>query len=100
MMNLAAFYHERGREAGAEELYLRADEILQHAFGKHDAQSLVARSELADVLRAEGRFTEAEKLSRRTLREMESALPQNDPRLTRAQENHSRLQAEFVPPRK
>jgi tetratricopeptide (TPR) repeat protein len=94
MMNLAAFYHERGREAGAEDLYLRAAEILERTFGKHDAQSLVIRSELADVLRAERRFTEAGKLARRTLREMEAALPEGDPRLARALDNYSRLQAE------
>ncbi len=87
MMNLAAFYHERGREAGAEDLYKRAAAILEQSLGRQNAEALVARNELADVLRAERRYTEAEKLSRATL----SAFPDGDPRLERAQVNYARL---------
>jgi hypothetical protein len=84
----------RGREAGAEDLYLRAAESLEQAFGKGNPQALVARNELADVLRAERRFTEAGKLTRSTLREMESAFSEGDPRLTRGRQNYARLLAE------
>jgi tetratricopeptide (TPR) repeat protein len=91
LMNLAAFYHERGREAGAEDLYARAASILEQSLGKHNAEALVARNELADVLRAERRYTESEKLSRATLSAMQSAFPEGDPRLARAQVNYARL---------
>ena len=91
MMNLAAFYHERGREAGAEDLYARAAAILEQSLGRQNAEALVARNELADVLRAERRYTEAEKLSRATLGAMQSAFPAGDPRLERAQVNYVRL---------
>ena len=64
LLNLAAFYHERGREAGAEALYQRAAGIFERFYGKEDPQTLSARAELANVLRAEQRFTEADKLSR------------------------------------
>ena len=67
LMNLAAFYHERGREAGAEQLYRRAAEILEH----DPVLRLVVRNELADVFRAQLRYTESEKLAHATLREME-----------------------------
>jgi tetratricopeptide (TPR) repeat protein len=91
MMNLAAFYHERGREAGAEDLYKRAAAILELSLGRQNAEALVARNELADVLRAERRYTEAEKLSRATLGAMQSAFPAGDSRLERAQVNYVRL---------
>ena len=88
LMNLAAFYHERGREAGAEQLYLRAATLLE----KDDpVLALVARSELADVLRTQLRYTESEKLARRTLRLMEGALAHDDPRLIRALTNWATL---------
>ena len=93
MMNLAAFFHDRGREAGAEDLYLHAVEILERAFGKRNDQALVARNELADVLRAERRFTEAGKLAQATLAEMEHAFAADDPRLSRARQNYARLLA-------
>jgi tetratricopeptide (TPR) repeat protein len=91
MMNLAAFYHERGREAGAEQLYLRAVAILEKADA---ALALVARNELADVLRAQLRYTEAKKLAHTTLTRMESDLPAGDVRLVRARSNWARLVAE------
>jgi len=91
LMNLAAFYHDRGREAGAEQLYLRAASVLEKA----DAGlALVARNELADVLRAELRYTEAKKLAHSTLARMEATLPAGDTRLVRASSNWQRLVAE------
>ena len=51
----------------------------------------MARNELADVLRAERRYTESEKLSRTTLSAMQDAFRVDDPRLLRAQVNHGRL---------
>src|SRR5262249_54034065 len=93
LMNLAAFYHDRGREAGAESLYERAASIFEQAFGKNDPRTLVARNELADVLRAQLRFTEAEKLGRATLSALMKALPAGDPRLAQAQANFARLKA-------
>ena len=54
----------------------------------------MARNELADVLRAERRFTESEKLSRNTMAEMKAVIPEGDPRLSRALENYARLLAE------
>jgi len=50
-----------------------------------------SRSEMADVLRAERRYTEAEKLSRVTLAAMQGAIPVDDPRLVRARANYARL---------
>jgi tetratricopeptide (TPR) repeat protein len=94
LMNLAAFYHERGREAGAEQLYLRAAAILEKA---DPGLALVARNELADVLRGELRYTEAKKLARTTLAQMEAMLPGGDARLVRALQNWARLEAEVHP---
>lgn len=91
LMNLAAFYHDRGREAGAEQLYLRAAAVLEKA---DPVLALVARNELADVLRAELRYTEAKKLARTTLSRLEATLPAGDTRLTRASSNFQRLVAE------
>jgi tetratricopeptide (TPR) repeat protein len=88
LMNLAAFYHERGREAGAEQLYLRAAAILEQT---EPVLTLVVRNELADVLRAQLRYTESEKLARGTLRQLEGTLPADDPRLTRAWTNWAKL---------
>jgi hypothetical protein len=90
-MNLAAFYHERGREAGSEQLYLRAAAILEKA---DPLLGLVARNELADVLRAELRYTEATRLAKSTLARLQTTLPSGDSRLIRAQQNWSRLTAE------
>ncbi len=61
-MNLRNFYHLRGRELRAEELYRRAAAVLEKVYGKDHLLTLVATNELADVLRAEGRYTEAERL--------------------------------------
>jgi tetratricopeptide (TPR) repeat protein len=91
LMNLAAFYHDRGREAGAEQLYLRAYEILDQS---DPLTALVVRNELADVLRGELRYTEAEKLARATLVQMEETMQSEDPRLQRAWMNWMRLQDE------
>jgi tetratricopeptide (TPR) repeat protein len=88
LMNLAAFYHERGREAGAEQLYLRAAAILENV---DPALTLVARNELADVFRAQLRYTESEKLARTTLRQMEGTFPSGDPRMLRAWTNWAKL---------
>jgi hypothetical protein len=90
-MNLGAFYHERGREAGAERLYSRAAAILEQAFGKNDPRALTARNELAEVLRGERRFSESAKLERSTLASLEKQLSPDDPRLVRAQSNYARL---------
>jgi len=103
LMNLAALYHDRGRESGAEDLYTRAAEILEHSLGKHNAEALVARNELADVLRAERRYTESEKLSLATLAAMQEAFRAGDPRLIRAQANYNRLKEDrtrLVPAKK
>lgn len=94
LMNLAAFYHDRNREAGAEQLYLRAAAILEKA---DPVLALVARNELADVLRAELRYTEAKKLARTTLGQMEAMMAAGDPRLARALQNWARLEAEIHP---
>ena len=94
LMNLAAFYHERGREAAAEELYGRASRIFEEELGKQHPQTLIARNELADVLRAERRYTESEKLTQLTLGEMEKAFRADDPRLIRALMNYARLLGE------
>jgi len=94
LMNLAAFYHERGREAGAEDLYVRAAGIFEMILGKNSAEALVVRSELADVLRAEKRYTEAEKISRATLPVMRGKLTVDDPRLVRAEMNYAHLREE------
>src|SRR5262249_19309788 len=87
MMNLGALYHERGREAGAETLYENAAAILEAAFGRNPLLTLVARNELADVLRAERRFTEADKLSAATLAALDRALPPGAARRTQALKN-------------
>jgi tetratricopeptide (TPR) repeat protein len=97
LMNLAALYHERGRETGAEDLYLRAAVIFEIALGKTTTEALVVRNELADVLRAERRYTEAAKLARATLSVMQNVLPEDDPRLQRARYNFARLQQETIP---
>jgi tetratricopeptide (TPR) repeat protein len=96
LMNLAAFYHERGREAGAEQLYLRAAAILEQT---EPVLTLVVRNELADVFRAQLRYTEAEKLARGTLRQLEGALSSDDPRLLRAWTNWAKLLSETPPTR-
>jgi len=91
MMNLGALYHERGREAGAEQLYRNAAAILETAYGPDHYLTLVARNELSDVLCAEGRFTEADKLSAATLAGLDRTLPPGDARQVRALKNRWRL---------
>jgi hypothetical protein len=90
-LNLAALYHERGRETGAEQLYGRALATLERTLGPTDPLVLVAENELADVLRAEGRFAESERKSRTTLGRMEQAFAAGDRRLWRALRNRARL---------
>ena len=84
-------YHERGRESAAEQLYRRAVEIFESAEGPNHPLTLVARNELSDVLRAEGRLTESEKLSRVSLASLERSLGDHDRRVIRARENRIRL---------
>jgi tetratricopeptide (TPR) repeat protein len=96
LMNFAAFYHERGRETGAEVLYERAAAILEKAFGKDNVRTLVARNQLADVLRAERRYTESDKLGRVTLAALEKRVPAGDARLADALRNRERLLQESV----
>ena len=55
------------------------------------------------MLRAERRYTEAEKLCLTTLAAMQGAFPEGDPRLLRAQANYARLKedtARLVPAKK
>jgi tetratricopeptide (TPR) repeat protein len=91
LMNLAAFYHQRGRDAGAEDLYRQAAAIFESAYGIDHPLTLVARNELAEVLRAEHRFTESERLSRATLEPLERELGERDPRVRRALVNYAQL---------
>jgi len=90
-MNLAAFYHERGREAGAEELYREAAAIFDAAYGRDHLLALEARIELAEVLRSESRFSESERLSRAALDPLARTLGDHDPRVIRALANYARL---------
>jgi hypothetical protein len=98
-MNLGNFYHLRGREAGAEELYRRAAGIFQKVYGRDHLLTLVANNELADVLRAEGRYTESERLSRASLAGLREKLRPSDPRLLHALENEARLLASTQRPK-
>lgn len=91
LLNLGGFYHDRGREAGAEDLYIRAAAIFEQAYGKSDVRTLGVRNDLADVLRAERRYTESEKLARVTLPLLEQELHPDDPALVRALANWARL---------
>ena len=94
LMNLAAFYHEREREAGAEDLYRKALAILDVSYGKAHPLTLVARNELGDVLRAEHRYSESERLSQETMVPLEKLLGETDPRVRRARENYRRIAEE------
>ena len=91
LMNLAAFYHERGRESGAEELYRQAAAIFDAAYGPDQSLTLLTRSELAEVLRAEHRFSESEKIDQAILGPLEKSLGVEDPRVVRALANYARL---------
>jgi tetratricopeptide (TPR) repeat protein len=94
LMNLGTLYHERGRESGAENLYRRAIAILEGYFGAGNRQTLVARSQLADILRAQHRFSESKMLCQNTLAELEKILPPDDLRLRQTQSNCGRLPRE------
>lgn len=98
LINLGAFYHERGREAGAEDLYARGIAIMERAYGKDDLRTVAARNELADVFRAQRRYTESEKLERSTLPALEQALQPQNPILVRALSNWARLLSETKRP--
>jgi tetratricopeptide (TPR) repeat protein len=91
LLNLAALNHERGREAAAEELYRRAAAIFAQAYGETNELTLVARAELAEVLRAERRYRESARLSETTLPALQSQLGASDPRVVRAFGNYQRL---------
>jgi tetratricopeptide (TPR) repeat protein len=91
LLNLAALHHERGRERAAEELYRRAATIFHDAYGDEHELTLVARAELADVLRAERRYSESERLTVATLPSLQSRLGAADPRVIRAVENYRLL---------
>jgi tetratricopeptide (TPR) repeat protein len=93
LMNLAAFYHERGREAGAESLYLRAEDMLNRTLGPDSALALVARNERADALRGERRFSESERLGAESLAALEKRFAADDPRVLQALGNRARLLA-------
>ena len=94
LLNFAAFEHERGRERAAEDLYRRAAEIFERALGADAVETLVARNELGEVLRAEHRYVAAEQISRSSLTAMRKKLPMDDPRLLRAQSNYDHLRSE------
>jgi hypothetical protein len=64
------------------------------ALGKDHPQVLVARIDLADVLRAEHRYTDSEKLGRTTLAAMQKAFEPHDARLVQALRNRARLLSE------
>ncbi|HWD00472.1 MAG TPA: tetratricopeptide repeat protein [Candidatus Sulfopaludibacter sp.] len=91
LMNMASFYHERSRESGAEELYRRAAAIFAGSLGEDHVESLIARNELAEVLRAEHRYVESERLSRQSLTMLKVVLPATDQRLQRALFNFALL---------
>jgi len=93
LLNLAAFDHERGRDRAAEELYGRAAGILDQTIGTDGLQTLIARNELGEVLRAEGRYAASEQWSRATLPAIRKLLPESDPRVLRALANYARLLA-------
>jgi len=94
LLNFAAFEHERGRDRAAEDLYRRAAGIFERALGADGVETLVARNELGEVLRAEHRYVAAEQISRSSLAAMRMKLPMDDPRLLRAQSNYDRLRSE------
>ncbi len=91
MLNLAALHHERGRDRLAEEMYRRAAAIFTEAYGEDHELTLIARAELAEVLRAERRYTESKRLSVAILPALETRLGAEDPRVVRAAENYRRL---------
>lgn len=91
MLNLAALHHERGREAAAEELYRRAASIFHDVYGDSYELTLIARGELAEVLRAQRRFRESESLMLSILPALEGRLGSADPRVVRAVGNYQRL---------
>jgi tetratricopeptide (TPR) repeat protein len=93
LLNLAAFEHERGRDRAAEELYGRAAGILDRTIGTDALQTMIARNELGEVLRAEGRYVASEQLSGATLPAIRKLLPESDPRVLRALTNYARLLA-------
>ena len=67
--------------------------IFEKVFGRDHLLTLVATNELADVLRAEGQYTESERLGRASLAGLQEKLRRGDPRLLHALENQARLLA-------
>jgi len=94
LLNLAALNHERGRESAAEQLYRRAATIFHDSYGDEHELTLVARAELAEVLRAERRYRESSQLSQAILPVLQAQLGSADPRVIRAVGNYQRLVAE------
>jgi len=66
----------------------------RYSYGKAHSLTVVARNELGDVLRAEHRYSESEKLSRDTIGALEELLGETDPRATRARANYARIAEE------
>jgi tetratricopeptide (TPR) repeat protein len=91
LRNFAAFEHDRGREHAAEVMYQQAAAILEQALGKDDLQTLIARNELSEVYRAQGRYVAAGQMSRATLPAIQKLLPESDPRVLRALANYALL---------
>jgi hypothetical protein len=68
--------------------------ILEQSVGPNNPQTLTARNELAEVLRAEHRFSESERLGRVTMQALEKVLEPGDPRVIRALTNRAKLLSE------
>jgi Tfp pilus assembly protein PilF len=94
MLNLAALHHERGREKLAEDLYRRAAAVFAATYGDNHELTLIARAELAEVLRAERRYSESKGLSASIVPALETLLGAEDPRVVRAVENYRHLLSE------
>lgn len=91
LRNFAAFEHDRGREHAAEVMFQHAAAIFEEALGKDALQTLIARNELSEVFRAQGRYVAAGQLSRATLPAIQKLLPESDPQALRALANYARL---------
>ena len=72
----------------------RAAAIFADAYGDSHELTLIARAELAEVLRAERRYGESNDLSASTLPALETRLGAEDPRVVRAVANYRRLLTE------
>ena len=65
--------------------------IFSEALGEDHELALIARAELAEVLRAERRYSESKRLTLSALPALETRLGAGDPRVVRAAENYRRL---------